>query len=161
MEENTPPADEPAGDATWPHGRYVVGMDGSEQSQSALRSALTLAELTGAHVEAVSAWTYPPFYGQGYVPTDPDLESDALSSLEDAVAGVVGFTKPSNLTTVLLKGIPTATLIEQSRGADLLILGSRGHGGFAGLLLGSVSAACAEHATCPVLIIHGPSPVPS
>jgi hypothetical protein len=102
MDENTPTGDASASDPLWPHGRYVVGMDGSEQSQDPLRSALTLAELTGAQVEPVSTWTYPPFYGQGYVPTDPDLESDALSNLEDAVANVVGLTKPSNLSTVLI-----------------------------------------------------------
>jgi nucleotide-binding universal stress UspA family protein len=62
------------------------------------------------------------------------------------------------LSTKTLHGPPARTLIEESRNAFMLVLGSRGHGGFAGLLLGSVSTACAQHAHCPVLIMHGPTP---
>ncbi|MDQ1560876.1 MAG: hypothetical protein QOE85_217, partial [Actinomycetota bacterium] len=57
-------------------------------------------------------------------------------------------------TEVTFEGNADEILIEQSRGAEMLIVGSRGHGGIAGVLLGSVSAKCAEHAHCPVLIIH-------
>ncbi|MHB1172123.1 MAG: universal stress protein [Lacisediminihabitans sp.] len=70
---------------------------------------------------------------------------------------VFGDDRPSWFQAAVREGSTTQVLIEQSKGAEMLILGSRGHGGFVGLLLGSVSAACAEHAHCPVLIMHGPS----
>jgi nucleotide-binding universal stress UspA family protein len=64
------------------------------------------------------------------------------------------------LRLVLRQGLPAKVLLDESRGATMLIVGSRGHGGFAGLLLGSVSANCAEHATSPVMVIHGDRPTP-
>ena len=58
------------------------------------------------------------------------------------------------------EGLPAKVPLDESKGATMLIVGSRGHGGFSGMLLGSVSANCAEHATCPMLVIHGDRPTP-
>ncbi|MFF5626170.1 universal stress protein [Microbacterium sp. NPDC012755] len=136
--------------------RIVVGVDGSESSVEALRYAAPLAEVLNAPLEAVITWTYPPF-------TPADLlaewhpEQDAEQILADAVTAAFGEEPPSGLTRTVLQGPPAATLIDVSETSGMLVLGSRGHGGFVGLLLGSVSAACAEHAHCPVLIVHGSS----
>jgi nucleotide-binding universal stress UspA family protein len=156
MEEHTP--HEAGSDATithWPAGRYVVGIDGSPESNDALRHAIRLASVTGARVEAAIAWEYPVIYGPEWTPTDWSPESNATSVLHDAVESVVGSTVPATLSLVVLQGNSARVLVDHSKDADLLIVGSRGHGGFAGLLLGSVSSACAEHAHCPVLVIHG------
>lgn len=75
--------------------------------------------------------------------------------LDRAIATVFDADVPAELTSAVLEGITARALIEFSADADMLVLGSRGHGGFAGLLLGSVSAACAEHAKVPVLVVHG------
>ena len=140
--------------ATWPNARYVVGVDGSECSKTALRYALRLADLTGASVEALIAWRYPPTYGPAYTPMEWAAGDDAVEILRDSIDATVGPERPANLSAVAQEGITAQVLIERSGGADLLVVGSRGHGGFAGLLLGSVSSACAEHAHCPVLVVH-------
>ena len=68
--------------------------------------------------------------------------------------------RPARLQATVADGSPAKTLLQISEGARMLVVGSRGHGGFTGLLLGSVSAACTEHAHCPVLVVHGPTPPP-
>jgi nucleotide-binding universal stress UspA family protein len=73
---------------------------------------------------------------------------------------VFGGRRPPGLRTDVREGNAARVLLEASEGARMLVVGSRGHGGFAGLLLGSVSAACAEHASCPVLVLHGTTPPP-
>ncbi|TAJ48177.1 MAG: universal stress protein [Herbiconiux sp.] len=137
-------------------GRIVVGIDGSDQSLDALRRALRIRGDSDAPVELVAAWQYPNFYG---AMTSPDWspERDAEELLADATKAVFDETAPAWLTRTTRRGNPAEVLIQESQGADMLILGSRGHGGFAGLLLGSVSMACAEHAHCPVLIMHEPA----
>ncbi|HYI32708.1 MAG TPA: universal stress protein [Glaciibacter sp.] len=87
-------------------------------------------------------------------------EGEARETLEDATAKAFGDMVPDRLSASMWKGRTAQTLIEVSAGSELLILGSRGHGGFAGLMLGSVSAACDAHARCPVLIIHHGQPDP-
>jgi nucleotide-binding universal stress UspA family protein len=74
---------------------------------------------------------------------------------------VFGGDRPAGLVTRVEQGGAARILIDVSQGANLLVVGSRGHGGFAGLLLGSVSSACAEHAACPVLVVHGETPPPT
>ena len=136
--------------------RIVVGVDGSEPSKLALRWAGVLSRaMGGAHIEAVSAWRVPTSYGWSYAPDNWNPEGDDERALRAAVDEVFGAERPPNLDLIAREGVAAKVLLDQSKGAAMLIVGSRGHGGFAGLLLGSVSMACAEHATCPVLIAHG------
>jgi nucleotide-binding universal stress UspA family protein len=132
--------------------RVLVGVDGSPASIEALRTAARMAEAFDAPLEVVTAWAYPP-YSSPYISESWSPEGDAKTVLDDSIRAAFGDSPPSLRRTVLAG--PTAhLLIEESRRCALLVLGSRGHGGFSGLLLGSVSAACAEHAHCPVLIVH-------
>jgi len=134
--------------------RVVVGVDGSPQSRRALQWARTVAGCTGAAVEAVIVWTYPAAAGWGMV-GDWDPEDNARDVLAEALDAAYGGDRPPKLTSRVIQGPPAKSLLDASEGAQMLVVGSRGHGGFAGLLLGSVSAVCAEHAHVPVLVVHG------
>jgi nucleotide-binding universal stress UspA family protein len=136
-------------------GRVVVGVDGSQPSRQALRWGAHLAATFGAGLDAVTAWEFPATYGWGSVPSDWDPEQDMRSALDEALKDVFGDQPPAGLRRMVHEGIPAKALLDASQGAIMLVVGSRGHGGFAGLLLGSVSASVAEHASCPVLVIHG------
>lgn len=133
----------------------VVGVDGSESSVKALQEGRRIAEALGAPLEAVAVWQQThsmyDFY-QSQSGWTPEKEIEKL--LMDASKAAFGDDQPSRLTKTILQGTPTKALIRHSAGAEMLVLGSRGHGGFAGLLLGSVSSACVAHAACPVLIVH-------
>ncbi|MFF9375774.1 universal stress protein [Streptomyces griseoluteus] len=140
--------------------RIVVGVDGSESSKQALRWALRQAEATGSVLEAVTAWEYPQLYGSlGWMPPlseeEVDFERIARQVLLDAVKEVAGPEPSVELRTTVAFGPPTSVLLEASRGASLLALGSRGHGGFKEALLGSVGQHCTHHATCPVVVVRG------
>jgi nucleotide-binding universal stress UspA family protein len=138
--------------------KIVVGLDGSQRSIAALRRAAELAQALGARIELVAVWQYPSIAGGGY-PVDAVLfESWARDSITEAKGQVWGAAPPEGLTALVRSGSPARILIEESRGADMLVVGSRGHGGFAGLMLGSVSMAVAEHAKCPVLVVHDVPP---
>jgi nucleotide-binding universal stress UspA family protein len=134
-------------------GRIVVGVDGSESSIEALRFAIRTAKAFGTSLEAITVWTYPAGAEVALL-TNWSPEEDALEILNTVVGKVLGDDRPSWFSTATRRGSTVRALIEESAGAEMLVLGSRGHGGFVGLLLGSVSAACAEHARCPVLIVH-------
>jgi nucleotide-binding universal stress UspA family protein len=134
----------------------VVGVDGSDSSKAALRWAADYAASVGARLDVLTAWHLPTtFAGPGYIPAGFDLGVDYDKVLEQVVDEVFGAERPSFLRLVVREGGAAQLLMEASKDADLLVVGSRGHGGFAGLLLGSVSAKLAEHAKCPVLIMHG------
>ena len=135
--------------------RIVVGIDGSSCSAEALRWALRMANSTGATVDAVIAWHMPNMYGVGYLPGDYDPAGDAEKIMTETVDATVGVTRPDGMRLIARQGLPAKVLLDESEGAQMLVVGSRGHGGFAGLMLGSVSAACAEHARCPALVVHG------
>jgi nucleotide-binding universal stress UspA family protein len=141
--------------------RIVVGVDGSRHSVDALRWAAYQASALGARLEAVTAWEYPASFGWAAVPTDWDPAKDMEKVLRDAVREAFGDQLPSGLDLQISEGGAARVLIEAGQGATMLVVGSRGHGGFAGMLLGSVSAIVAEHASCPVLIIHGTWPAPT
>ena len=133
--------------------RVLVGVDGSPSSIGALRYAARVAEAFSAPLEVVTTWAYPP-YASPYTADAWSPEEDAKTILNDSVEAAFGGTAPA-LRRTIIAGPPARMLIEESKTCGMLVLGSRGHGGFAGLLLGSVSSACAEHAHCPVLIVHG------
>lgn len=132
----------------------VVGVDGSPGSREALRWAARLAGLTGAPVDVVAAWE---LNGLGWdllrlLPPGYSPEGDVERSVNETIDEVLGDDRPANLRVAVLRGPAASTLLAASAQALMLIVGSRGHGGFAGLLLGSVSANVVEHAGCPVLV---------
>jgi len=135
--------------------RIVVGVDASEESMAALRWAARYAASIGADLDVVHAWhaldehawlqSLPP-------PADPtDIARKALANVVDEVV------TPGSLRvqTSVLEGHAAQVLVNASNGADMLVVGNRGFGGFDGLLLGSVSGHCATHASCSVVIIRG------
>jgi nucleotide-binding universal stress UspA family protein len=143
-------------------GTIVVGVDGSEESKAALRWAIEEARLRNAAVRAVHSWSvYPAIYpGTPIRASDwEELRAAADEFVEHFAADVVGDTAGVELTAVAVQGDRTAArcLVVAAEGADLLVVGSRGLGGFRGLLLGSVSQQCAHHAPCPVVIVRSPS----
>jgi nucleotide-binding universal stress UspA family protein len=140
--------------------RVVVGVDGSPESRQALRWAARIAGPVGAHLEAVNAWDYPATYGWAAWPAGWEPARDAHQALTAVVDEVFDEHRPPGIELIVREGGAARVLLEQAKGATMLIVGSRGHGGFAGLLLGSVSANVAEHADCPVLVVHGESDPP-
>jgi nucleotide-binding universal stress UspA family protein len=134
----------------------VIGVDGSDSSLAALRYGVDLARRLGLSVRATAVWHHPSFLYGGYYPElDWTPEEDAAKVLQMATDEVLGDDVPEWYTTQARQGRAAEVLIEESRDAEMIVVGSRGHGGFAGLLLGSVSSAVAEHAHCPVLVVHG------
>ena len=136
----------------------VVGVDGSESSRRALRFALDEARLRDSAVRVVGVWHVPvAAYGGAMVAPDPALVRElepqmarvlerALEEAGDAAAGL-------EVETVVREGAPVGMLLDEAQDADLMVVGSRGLGGFRGLLLGSVSQQCAHHSPCPVVIV--------
>jgi len=134
--------------------RIVVGVDGSASSRKALCWALRYAKLTGAEIEAITAWEFPPSYGWAPVAYgSAEFEEDASKILAEALAETSAAGADVQVEPVVRHGHPADVLVRAAQGADLLVVGSHGHGGFAGLLLGSVSLHCVHHAPCPVLIV--------
>lgn len=133
--------------------RIVAGVDGSPSSKAALAWAIGQAKLTGAVVEAVTAWDYPATYGYAAAVVDVDWEGLAAQVLRDAVSEVA----PDAAAAIrqrVSEGNAAQVLLDASAGADLLVVGSRGHGGFVEALLGSVSQHAVHHARCPVVVIR-------
>lgn len=134
-------------------GRIVVGIDGSPPSLEALSWAARQAELTGAGLEVVMCWEWPSSYGWAMpVPDDFDPEGDMRRTLETALAPLRGAHPGITVDGRVTQGHPAPILVEASKGADLLVVGNRGHGQFVGMVIGSVSEYCAQHAHCPVLV---------
>jgi nucleotide-binding universal stress UspA family protein len=137
--------------------RIVVGVDGSPASRRALRWALDQAALTGGVVNAVLAWQLPPTDAWFTLADLAErLAEQAEGTLAGAVAAEVG-DRPVTVETLVVEEHPVAALLRAAKGADLLVVGSRGHGAFTGALLGSVSHYCTQHADCPVVVVRGES----
>ena len=129
----------------------VVGVDGSEGSQRALRWAAEYARMSGAPLQAVMAWDLPTNYGMPANYDDVDFTKEAEAKLEQTLAAV------GDLGAVqqrVEQGHPAAVLVSASEHARLLVIGSHGHGVFAASLLGSVSHKCIHHAHCPVVVVR-------
>lgn len=135
----------------------LVGVDGSASSKEALAWAARYAGLLGAQLEVVIVWHLPPAMGwETPLPTEWSPEDDARSVLQSEVEEVLGTAHPSETTLVVLEGPPAKVLIERAHSASVVVVGSRGRGHVAGMLLGSVSEALARHAPCPVVVVrHG------
>jgi len=144
-----------------PPARVVVGVDGSDASVGALRWAADHAAAVGAPLVAVLAWqltTLPAPQApraDWSVPPISEWEDEARRLL-DATVETLGSDRAAAVTRVPLHRPAAAGLLETVGPDDLLVLGERGRGGFARLLLGSVSRQCAEHAPCPVVVVPGP-----
>ncbi|MDJ0468254.1 MULTISPECIES: universal stress protein [Nocardiaceae] len=140
--------------ATEPTGRpIVVGVDGSPSSILALQRAQHLATALSTTLEAIHVWQYQPYMDTGYV-IEVEPAENAVRVLAEATAAAFGTDVPAGLKQVARQGSAAKVLLDASHDAEILVVGSRGHGGFVGLLLGSVSSQCAEHAHCPVLVVH-------
>lgn len=152
-----------------PHGlpAIVVGIDGSEDSKHALRWAAQQAELTHAPLRAVTAWQLPvdfgtawqipATYGRSHDLSHVDFAEDAKKTLHGEIAEVLGEIPRVSVTPLLVSGHPAKVLIEASRRAGLLVVGASGHGGFVGMLLGSVTQHCVAHSACPVVVVRHPA----
>jgi nucleotide-binding universal stress UspA family protein len=144
-------------------GVIVVGVDRSASAKAALRFTLDEARLRQARVRVIHAWQFRPPYGRSVgiegVPLALGADLDgfqraAAAELDAIVAEAAPGAGGFGIEKRVEQGDPATVLVDQSRDADLLVVGSRGHGGFASLLLGSVSQACAQHAACPVVIVR-------
>ncbi|MFE0463384.1 universal stress protein [Kitasatospora sp. NPDC058965] len=135
--------------------RVVVGVDGSPSSAAALRWAVGHAQLIGGAVAAVAAWEPLVDYGWSAPVVDPAFDEDqARRRFAGELDRVLGAARPVPVTEHLVRGDPAEVLLDAADGAAVLVVGSRGHGRFTRALLGSVSLRCAQHATCPVVIVR-------
>ncbi|MBF6558259.1 MAG: universal stress protein [Acidimicrobiales bacterium] len=135
--------------------RIVVGVDGSPSSEAAAEWAARQAEMTGVPLDAVTTWEWPTTYGvTGPAIPEYDPAADARKILDGAVRAIQSSHAHIVLRSIVVEGHPARTLVEESRGADLLVVGSRGHGELSGILLGSVSEYCVTNADCPVLVFR-------
>jgi nucleotide-binding universal stress UspA family protein len=140
-------------DQAGPEQTIVVGVDGSDSSIAALRWAIELAALANSDIEAITAWYWPVSLGTAIpIPSGYDPAGDALAML-DRIVGPLKAEYPSVVIRArAIEGHPAGVLIEASQYADLLVVGSRGHGEVAGLLLGSVSQYTVTHAASTVAV---------
>jgi nucleotide-binding universal stress UspA family protein len=145
--------------------RIVVGVDGSETSREALRWAAGEAQNRGAELHVVHAWDVGGIgAGVGLTPgrrtsaAPEDQREEAEKLLAEVLAEELGSQPPAHVRSSIGRGSAAGVLLEATKGATLLVVGSRGLGGFKGLLLGSVSTKMAHHAPCPVVIVRPAAP---
>lgn len=135
--------------------RVVVGVDGSPASHAALRWAVHHARMVGGTVEAIYVWDTPSARGWSGPAVDPDFDLEqAREQYAQELRAVFPGEQPPRLQEHLVQGDPSEALIQASEGAELLVVGRRGIGGFARAMLGSVSQRCAQHAACPVVVVR-------
>ncbi|MGW3040164.1 universal stress protein [Kitasatospora sp. NPDC001159] len=135
--------------------RVVVGVDGSPSSHAALRWAVRHAALIGGVVDAVGAWEPPSHFGWSAPVVDTAFDRElAERRFADELRTVLGEDQPVQVRRSLVMGDPSDVLLDAAQGAEVLVVGTHGHGGFTRALLGSVSTRCAQHADCPVVIVR-------
>ena len=132
----------------------VVGVDGSPQSVAALQWAADYAAAVGAPVKVVISWQYPALYGTVPVVDEMNFEGAATKIVEKMAADIQIASPGLEVTTLVSAGRPAEILVRESENAALLVVGSQGHGAFAGMLIGSVSLHCVHHAHCPVVVVR-------
>lgn len=130
----------------------VVGWDGSLDSRAALQWARTYASATDSVLHLITAWTWPAVYGAPVALEGYDPEADAGRLAEE---GMNAADLPAGrVHTRVVQGAPRTALVDASRSADLLVVGSQGHTALGGVLIGSVSAYCVRHADIPVVVVR-------
>lgn len=137
----------------------VVGVDGSEPSLKALRWAAQQARLTGATLRVLTTWEVAT--GTGWVPTFPvdyDPQAVARQALDEAITETLGADPDVAVERVVKEGHAAPVLLAAAKDADLLVVGSHGHGAFAGMLIGSVSEHLVRHAPCAIVVVHCDKP---
>ncbi|MFD6243999.1 universal stress protein [Streptomyces roseolus] len=139
-------------------GRIVVGVDGSGPSLKALKWAAGQAALTGDALHAVISWEYPASWAtlMPGVPPEFDPERLAKQILDQSLAEALTPEQAATTTRTVVSGNPAQALIDQARGAELLVVGDRGYSGFKAAVLGSVSTNVTQHAPCPVVVVRTP-----
>ena len=130
----------------------VAGVDGSDESVRAVAWAAEQARATGGTLELLIVWARPTSYGLPLVVGGYNPEHEAQAVVEKAASGID--LPAERLRTSVVNAAPALALVERSRTVDLLVVGSRGQGGFAELLLGSVSDYCVHNASCPVVVVR-------
>jgi nucleotide-binding universal stress UspA family protein len=134
---------------------FVVGVDGSDDSRMALRWAAAVGSAAGIPIRAVQSWTHPR---SAVLPIAPvplsadDMDDQTQQAIDAVVTDTLG--SSAGVTTRVLRGSPAGALLQTVTPESVLVLGSRGLGGFSGLLLGSVSQECVEYASCPVVVVR-------
>ena len=140
--------------------RIVVGIDGSEASRAALDWAYDEAARWGGALEVVHAWSYPYSYGvEGAVVIPPQTLADDAQKVAEEELATLRTRKGDKVPVTLIveEGSAAHCLLDRSKDAALLVVGSRGHGGFVSLLVGSTADQCVHHATVPVVVVRPPT----
>ena len=137
----------------------VVGVDGSDNATSALDWAMSEAAIRqtsltvlAVHSVPVGAWTRAPVTMPGDEAIAADLRKQAEAAVDESAARIGA--RPDPLTVLAISGFPAQALIDASKNADLVVVGARGTGGFAALVMGSVSSQVVQHAACPVVVVR-------
>ncbi len=137
----------------------VVGIDGSHNASRALEWAMTEATIRKAHLTVLTVNSVPASYWTGgpvTLPGDEDRVAEIRKAAESAVAATsakLGASQPESVTVTAINGFPVQALIDASKNSDLLVVGTRGGGGFGSLVLGSVSSQVVHHSACPVVVV--------
>lgn len=133
----------------------VVGVDGSEGSMEALHWAADYVHRCGGRLQVIGAWRHPNvYYGYAAPMLGGDLEGDTGVMVRATVAKVLGEEPDVPVEVTVTEGPAAEVLVDATKSADLLVVGSRGHGAFTGMLLGSVGSHCAHQAHCPVVVVR-------
>ena len=130
----------------------VVGVDGSEGSNDALRWAAGQAQLTGAALRAIASWRWPSYVTR--VPPGSDPAGDTERTLHESVAPIRADFPDLDISEHLVQGPAGPSLLTHSENATLLVVGARGRAAFPGMLLGSVAEYCVRNGPCPVVVVR-------